>query len=374
MLALASSARFQERNFTDIFGKMKNSPVNTKRDKLKVAIGPVYDEFGGVSQHILGIKKSSFHQISALPSKFSRTVLGKRGQRIWLYKMEKIGLSRYDVIHSHVSPWFTNLCLSSRTNTCKWVHTYHTLYFKEDYPKGLKPEQKRINRTLVEIASKADVKISISKWLHDYLLEKYAIQTEVIPNGIDLRQCDRANPDRFVRKYALRDFVLFVGSLDPIKNPQLFAELALRMPEYKFVMIGRNLDAIHIKNEYGISVFKNLFLLNEMKHNDVLNAISACDAFVMTSKREGIPTVLLEAMGMGKPVVAPAHSGCKEVIHSNDYGFLYEPDSLDDLVEQTKRALNSKHVGKRSMERVARHYDWKILARKIDSVYESLYK
>ena len=353
---------------------MKNNSANAERHKLKVAIGPVYDEFGGVSQHILGIKKSSFHRINELPSKFSRTVLGKRGQRILCFKMEKIGLSHYDIIHSHVSPWFTNLCLSSRTNTCKWVHTYHTLYFKEDYPKGLNPEQKRINRTLVEVASKADVKISISQWLHDYLLEKYSIQTEVIPNGVDLEACDRANPGRFVKKYSLSDFILFVGYLDPIKNPQLFTELALRMPERKFVMIGRNLDAIHLKNEYGISASKNLILLNKLKHDDVLNAISACATFVMTSKREGIPTVLLEAMGMGKPVVAPAHSGCQEIIYSNDYGFLYEPDSLDALVEQIKRALNSEHVGKRSRERVAKNYDWKILARKIDSVYESLYK
>ena len=292
-----------------MFQKHKNGK------NLHVTIGPVYDEFGGVSRHILGIKKYSSHQIRVVPSKFSRTVLGRK---IWPYKMDKRGLSRYNVVHSHVSPWFTNLCLSSRTSTCKWVHTYHTLYFKEDYPEGLNPLQKKINRTLIEIASKADVKISISKWLHDYLLEAYSIQTDIIPNGVDLRNCDRANPERFVKNYGLRDFALFVGYLDPFKNPQLFVELAVRMPENKFVMIGRNLDAIQLKNECGKSHPKNLILLNEMKHNDVLNAISACKLFVMTSKREGIPTALLEAMGMGKPVVVPAHSGCKEVVHSNN--------------------------------------------------------
>jgi glycosyltransferase involved in cell wall biosynthesis len=102
--------------------------------------------------------------------------------------------------------------------------------------------------------------------------------------------------------------------------------------------------------------------------------MAACKAFVMTSKREGIPTALLEAMVMGKAVVAPAHSGCKEVIHSNDYGFLYEPDSLDDLTEQTRRALLYKKIGEKGKERVLKHYDWKILSRKIDLVYERLYK
>ncbi len=353
--------------------RMTSRYKNTGGGYLNVAIGPVFDEFGGVSQHIFGIEKFSAHKITEVPSKFSRTVLSKSGRRIWLYKkiMNKVGLSRYDIVHSHVDPWFTNLCLMSRTNTCKWVHTYHTLYFEEDYPGGLKPWMNEINRTLIDVASKADVKISISKWLHDHLLETYSIQTEIIPNGDDLDVCNRANPDRFVKKYGIHDFILFVGNIQPIKNPQLFVELAAQMPEVKFVMIGRNLDAIHLMNEYGVSIPKNLILMNELRHEDTLDAIAACKTFVMTSKREGIPTALLEPMGMGKPVVAPAHSGCKEVVHSNDYGFLYEPGSLDELIERTKEALVSEHIGKRARERISRNYDWKILAKRIDSIYES---
>ena len=354
----------------------KDSATIQKRNKLKVAIGPVYGTFGGVNQHILGIKKSSSHQISGLPPKFIRQVLGKSGRTIWLYKkiMNKVGLHHYEIIHSHVDPWFTKLCLSSRTNTCKWVHTYHTLYFENDYPEGLNQQQKEINRTLLEVAPQADVRISISQWLHDYLLETYSIRTEIIPNGVDLEMCKRANPDRFMKKYALHDFVLFVGYLDPIKNPQLFVELAIRMPEIRFVMIGRNLNAIHLKKVYDVPVPKNLILLNELSHGDTLDAMAACKAFVNTSKREGIPTALLETMGIGKPVVAPTHTGCKEIIHSNNYGFLYEPDSLDDLTEKTRRALLSKNIGEKGRERILKHYDWKILSRKIDLLYERLYK
>lgn len=343
------------------------------REYLKVAIGSVFDEFGGVSQHILGIKKFSSHKIRLVPSKFVRTALSKSGRGRWLYQkfIDKIKLSNYDVVHSHVDPWFTNLCLSSRTSICKWVHTYHSFYFEEDNPEGLKTWQKEINRALIEVASKADIRISISKWLHDYLSETYSIQTEIIPNGVHWDSCEKANPDRFVKKHALSDFVLFVGNIQPVKNPRLFVELAIRMPKLKFVMIGRNLDVIHLINDYGVSIPKNLILMNEMRHEDVLDAISACKVFVMTSKREGIPTALLEAMGMGKPVVVPAHSGCKEVVHNKNYGFLYEPDSLDDLVEQTRQALISTHIGTRARKRVSQNYDWKILTKRIDLLYES---
>lgn len=338
--------------------------------RLRIAIGPVFDEFGGVSQHIFGIKKYSYHNITEVPSKFMRKVLNNDYHRIWLYRkiLNKIRLNSYDVMHSHVDPWFIKLCMDSKTNICKWIHTLHTLYFEEDYPHGLQTWQKEVNRVLIDIASKADIKISISKWLHDHLSETYSMQTEIIPNGFDLNLCEKANPDRFKKKYDLKDFILFVGSHSQLKNPRLFVDLSKRMPEAKFVMIGRNLDESHL-NEYKISIPKNLFLIGEMRHEDALDAISACDAFVMTSKREGIPTVLLEAMGMGKVVVVPEHTGCKEIVGSNDYGFLYETGSLDSLVEQTEQALVSEHIGRKAHRMVAQKYDWKVLIKKIDAIY-----
>ena len=340
---------------------------------MKVAIGPVFDEFGGVSQHIYGINKLSSHKISVIPSKYARKILNKNRRAILLYKklINQVGLSRYDIIHSHVDPWFTNLCYQSRTGTRKWIHTYHTLYFKEDYPNGLTKWQKKINKTLINIAAKADIKICISNWLHDYLYKKYSIQTEVIPNGVDFTECDKANPERFIKKYHLNDFILYIGNLQSVKNPKQFVELAMKMPKINFVMVGRNLDKVHLERECKISAPENLTLLSEIKHEDAMDAISACKAFVMTSKREGIPTALLEAMAMGKPVVVPNHSGCKEVVCSEENGFLYNQDSFDDLLNKTKQAISTNYQGESARERILKIYDWKIIARKIDTIYDS---
>jgi len=353
--------------------RMKNNFKSIQKSQLKIAIGPVFDEYGGVSQHIFGIKKYSTHRVFEIPSKFNRKLLSKSGRIMKLYKkiMNNTQLSHYDIIHSHVDPWFTTLCHLSRTENCKWIHTYHTFYFKEDYSNGLKIWQEKINKGLIEIASQADIKICISNWLHNYLYKKYSIKTEVIPNGVDLAECDKANPERFIKKYNLSNFILYIGNLQSVKNPKLFVELAKQMPKIKFVMIGRNLDEVHLDREYKVLIPGNLILLNEIKHEDAMDAISACKAFVMTSKREGIPTALLEAMAMGKPVVVPNHSGCKEVVCSSDYGFLYKPNSLDDLIDKTMNAMDSKNVGDKARRRILKEYNWKIIAKKIDSVYES---
>lgn len=56
------------------------------------------------------------------------------------------------------------------------------------------------------------------------------------------------------------------------------------------------------------------------------------DLVVMTSKSEGIPVVLMEAMSHAKLVLAPAITGIPELVEHQRTGFLYQPASLPDFV------------------------------------------
>ena len=349
---------------------------NNRKTRLRVAVGPVIDEYGGAPQHILAFKKYSAHQVDVIPSVFLRKwVIRRNTQRIRFYSqfLSKIGLNNYDIIHSHVEPWFIDLCHSLRSMKRKWVHTYHSLYFDEDYPGGLQQWQRDFSRALLETASQADAKISVSQWLHDHLYEQDGIVTSMIPNGVDMELCDRARPERFISKFGFKDFILFVGGLRPIKDPRACVELACRTPGYPFLMIGRGLNAKAIAENYGLNSPRNLFFIEEMDRSSTLDAISACRALVMTSKREGFPTVLLEAMAMRKPVVAPDHSGCKEIILSREYGFLYKPDSPEDLADKVKEVYDSPAVADKARQRVLEFYDWRVIARKTDALYESVF-
>jgi len=340
---------------------------------LKIVTEPIYDPYGGLYWHTASIKKYSSHKIREVSSMFTRILLNRSKSLKQEYKKYLInrGLKGYDIVHSRSDPWFIDLCRVSTSDRCKWVHTYHALFHEEDYMEGLQEWHKEQNRALIEVASKADIKISVSKWGHDYLLEKYSIETVIIENGADLEVCDKARPERFRKKHGLEDFVLFVGSIREVKNPVLFIELATRMPDIRFVMIGPGLNETDLPEKYGISIPGNVILMGKMGHMDVLDAMSACQAYVMTSKHEGLPNTLLEAMAMSKPVVVPSHSGCRELVPSGEYGFLYDLGSIDELVEQAKQALASEHVGERARERIEQKYSWKILARKLDLLYES---
>ena len=56
------------------------------------------------------------------------------------------------------------------------------------------------------------------------------------------------------------------------------------------------------------------------------------DLVVMTSKSEGIPVVLMEAMAHEKLVLAPAITGIPELVEHLRTGFLYHPGSIPDFV------------------------------------------
>jgi len=352
-------------------------PLREIRDiherQLRIAIGSAFGDSKEANQYVFAVKKYSEYRVKEVPSKFGRIFTSKGNWTKSIYKKlaNKVGLNYCDVLHSHENPWFVNLCNLSKKNNNKWIHTYHSFYFEDDHPEGLKPWQKKINRNLIDIASKADVKISTSKWLHSYLFERYSIGTEIIPNGVDLESCNKANPEKFMKKFGLRDFILFVGNIDQIKKPQVFVKLAAQIPDIKFLMLGQDINKINLIKFYDLQLPENLFFISKISREEILDAVSACKLFIMTSKREGSPVTLLEAMGMGKTVVAPAHSGCKEVIESNNYGYLYEPESFEDLVSKTKEALSSEEVGEKARERVKINYDWNILIKKIDLLYEA---
>jgi len=58
------------------------------------------------------------------------------------------------------------------------------------------------------------------------------------------------------------------------------------------------------------------------------------DVVVLTSRSEGIPLVLMEAMARGKIVLAPAITGIPELVIAGKTGFLYQAGSLDEFVDR----------------------------------------
>jgi glycosyltransferase involved in cell wall biosynthesis len=83
-------------------------------------------------------------------------------------------------------------------------------------------------------------------------------------------------------------------------------------------------------SRYGLE--ERVTLLGHVPRQQMDSLYARADIVVLTSRSEGIPLVLMEAMSRGKVVLAPAITGIPELVVPGQTGFLYQPGSLGDFV------------------------------------------
>jgi glycosyltransferase involved in cell wall biosynthesis len=76
-----------------------------------------------------------------------------------------------------------------------------------------------------------------------------------------------------------------------------------------------------------------------LTEDDTLAAIASSDILVLPSFMEGLPVVLIEALAMGKPVVASRVAGIPELVEHGRSGLLFTPSDTEDLEEVLARIL-----------------------------------
>lgn len=322
--------------------------------------------------HLKAIQRHSVHRVALMPDDaLSRWATRKRRWHELTRAVCSLPLDCFRLVHSHVSPNFIAACRRAQAAGVPWIHTYHTLYFPEHSTSGrLEPWQEDINRALIREARHADVRISISPWLQALLLEKYGIETLLVPNGVDVDECLAAQKTtKSSRSRQLGDFVLYSGNLSEVKNPALFIDLAARVPGMTFVMIGKGLEGEALSEVYGQQLPENLLPFGPVDHNEALRLTEGARSLVVTSHSEGLPTAVLEAMALAKPVVAPDSFGCRDLIQHGINGFLYSPGVLDAVAEQLQIALEAVSVGATAARIVQREYAWPQVIQKIDAIY-----
>lgn len=326
---------------------------------------------GGVRRHLECLQRHSRFSIALYPSVYACGTLSPAAMWRYSHGLTYERLRSHALFHSHVDPAFVDVCRSAQADGKPWIHTYHTLYFAEDWGGKLEPWQARINDGLLKDARSADTCIAVGSWLVERLWQEFEIRATYIPNGVDVDACDAARASRFVRRYGLSNYVAFVGNISRIKDPAAFIRLARNLPKLRFAMIGSGLTAERMRKELSIDIPGNLAALGPLPHDATLDAIAACDALVMTSLREGLPTALLEAMAMEKPCVVPGTPYFADAVADPSHGFAYELGKDESLREATLAAL--ENGGNPAARRhVRERFAWPIVAAQHDLLYRQL--
>lgn len=126
------------------------------------------------------------------------------------------------------------------------------------------------------------------------------------------------------RLHRVKDHVFLIRACRLLKNEQVpfLCLIAGEGPERK--SLERLIRELNLSDE--------MKLTGHLPQPDLDALYARADVVVLTSRSEGIPLVLMEAMARGKPVLAPAITGIPELVLDGKTGFLYRPGSLEDFV------------------------------------------
>jgi colanic acid/amylovoran biosynthesis glycosyltransferase len=131
--------------------------------------------------------------------------------------------------------------------------------------------------------------------------------------------------------------LLSVGRLHEVKDYRFLiaACAALRDQGLDFLcwIVGEGPERQALESQIMASGLQGrIYLIGQVPRADLPGYYRYADLVVMTSKSEGIPVVLMEAMAHEKLVLAPAITGIPELVEHQRTGFLYQPGSLPDFV------------------------------------------
>jgi glycosyltransferase involved in cell wall biosynthesis len=162
----------------------------------------------------------------------------------------------------------------------------------------------------------------------------------VIHNGIDLDQFQKSSaaPTTNGDPNCDHRVVITVARLVPEKDVNLFIEAAELLsdeyPNVRFVIVGDGpcrSELMRCVSESGLDEKISFF----GERDDVPQLLANADVFWLTSKWEGLPNVVLEAMACGKPVVARDVGACRELIKHGETGFLVSARDARQFKEYT---------------------------------------
>lgn len=176
----------------------------------------------------------------------------------------------------------------------------------------------------------------------------------VIHNGIDMTPFKQINSGLRVRsEWGIsqdQPVVGMIGRFNSWKGQDYFVEVANQVlqnhPSARFVMVGGTFPGQEVRvdkiraliDHYGLS---SKIIISDFR-SDIPAVLDAFDIFVLPSTQpDPLPTVVLEAMAAGKPIVANAHGGSIEMINDGKTGFLVEPGNQDAMTQAIERLISN---------------------------------
>lgn len=304
---------------------------------------------------------------------YGLSYFGKSNEIVKLLKNKKI-----DIIHANTTAVLEGIYLKKKLK-CKLIWHVHEIILKPAI----------INKTISYLIGRyADKCVAVSKAVKKHLIDSKFVdedKVEVIYNGVDT---ERFNPN-VENKYLYKEWnipdeaikVGMIGRVNAWKGQNDFLDAAeglLKKYSNLYIFIvgsafaGEEWRVDELKKKIADSQNKDRIIFSEFR-TDTPEIHSFFDVLVLPSTNpDPLPTVVLEAMGCGTPIVGYNHGGVTEMVINGETGLLAEVKNSKDLGRKIQQALESdyKLMGQKARDRAVKNFSEYSFINNFSKVYD----
>ena len=325
---------------------------------------------------------SMFRQMATLAS-LSRTIA--------VLAMEH----KVDLIHAH-SPSLNGMAAAraSKETGLPWLYDLH--YYDEDaavdrgktrYNSLKYRTSRKLEQSVLEEAAKIAV---ISEALRDDLIRRGIPPAKifVVPNGVDADFFQPVPPDAdLTEQYGLKEKLTagFIGSFYSYEGLEYLVDamiiLMKKRADLRLMLVGEGECEAALRQSIPADLQDGFIFAGKVDHDQIRRYYSVMDVLVyprISSRLTELTTPLkpLEAMAMGKAVIASDVGGMRELIRDGVTGCLVQPASPRLLAQSLERVLDDP-MSRAELSRNARDYaleerDWNTITGQYSGIYRSL--
>ena len=277
-------------------------------------------------------------------NKLIKEIYRIKAKTTYLKKIEKkIKNEKYDIVIDYSSNLLKYDNFDIKIPVFAWIHFSLTFGEKLTFEKikKYKKQYKKYSKIF-----------AITRVMKEEFINKVGIdekKVELVYNPIDLKLIEKKaeNVEKKYENYLKQDYFLHVSRLTQQKQPEHLVDIYYKLKQsgikekLYFIGDGEKKEIIKQKiKEYNLE--NDIILLGQIENPYPF--FKNAKLFVHTAKYEGLPTVLLESLALGTPVVSyDCPTGPRDILgKNNEYGELISLNDKDMFVEKVLELMNSK--------------------------------
>lgn len=191
---------------------------------------------------------------------------------------------------------------------------------------------------------RADAVFAPSKFLAKLLEQKLPLRNVWVIRSPFYNEVQESDCSCYAQGLQEQEYLLFFGRLSPQKGPHVLAEALTDVWQHypdllavfigKDVRISRDQTMVDVIKSFSKGYERNLRIYAALTHNQLYPFIAHARLVVLPTFVDNAPNTMLEAMGLGRPVIGTYGSSMDEFIEDGISGFLVESGDSDELARK----------------------------------------